>query len=523
VGVLVGTDNVINPDTGRPLGFFECISADSVADAANEHDLDISLFWGKANSFVTTLGKEAARAFVLMTLDDIKTLRMFSDNSAKGFDLKFDDGTNSITIKKLIPYQVTAAIPGQMTLGQDPTGTDATVDPNTPFLVELRDFRAVLYNEFFANPIDKDYNFVAPDSASPYYTYTTLNNDGTNPFTWQLVLDDLWGKFNLPTKSPQLPDAVQPHFVPQNLRFLNNPLLDVYCSLLRRLGCDLFIDPTVDPNTGSNEAAKIVQVGVDSQNFSDSTFAWRDNLTADALKGFNSILCIPSKVRVCFHTLFSNYGSELTTTNTGDNWTNNDSFETRTILIESILANPPSTNPNSMAVVWDDLVAILDNNGFVLNGNDVGDRAMQRATIYYQMVLGQCQRTIHRIYIGVAGDVEDAFGETVNGFLPGRQVVYYAVYDKGHGIYTEIRNGPYTMRVNQNGMWEEVYGLGISHLRPPRIDRPGWPLYPEVVQILGITDEAPNPDGFLNAKVQQVDPDTKSFFAKEDALIIPLT
>jgi len=176
-------------------------------------------WWGKPNSYYCPRGREAGRAYVLLSRKQAVALSLTAP-----YDLLFTYGDTTLRIPELYVLHATAIY------------TDSYApDDSVTYLVELADLRIKFPN----TSINEWYNVRNP--CDEFYDSSLLIPPSTL-WPWQDMLDDIWS--NLPGDagaSPPLPSA--PSGDPENFRFIGISAWHAYCDVLERISCDIVYDP----------------------------------------------------------------------------------------------------------------------------------------------------------------------------------------------------------------------------------------------------------------------------------------
>jgi hypothetical protein len=454
------------------FGGFPCLDPNLLAKQQARRRLSMASWYGKANSYLTQIGPYPGRGWLLMRRGHIDQLPFPSGLS----DLTIEDGAGgSVTIKDLLVIRTACQTPGVM-----------ANDPNAVHLVEVADCRWLAQNPYFANPTESQYNIRAPAGGSyTYYAESTPGDDGTTPFTWQEVLDDLWTDINVPELgvSPKLqtsPDGVNnftnysPNGNPEGLKFLKVPAWAAYNFVLRRLGFGFALNPL------ASRQAALYRIGDPDGGLTSAESTWYSRRTGDDEAQENLRAKVPAQLQICFHKFSPDYGTEPTTAADDTQWS---SAPIYTVTVTNPFAMTVGLEAGSTAVLWDDMCALTDASGSVTNMSALADRANERMYDYYRMV--QTGGTIRRRgYIGILSD---------NGFLPGLQVTGIGWYDLGGGCVTLVSRQPQTLRVADDGRWVEMPDTTSEWLRPPDLGRATVPNYPPQGQWVSVRGGA-SPD-----------------------------
>ena len=185
-------------------------------------------FWCSANSYTCPRGKGPGVAYTLMLRADLDYLNLNEPQA-----LVWVDGIRELTIPRLWLWKAYC-----INLG-------LTTDAGRMYFCEWRDVRQVLS----LSAVNQSYNVRVSGASgatggAAYYNYST--NSGT-PWTWQGILNDLWGK--LPSgasagSSPSLPYT--PEGTPESFCFSGVSAWDAYNDVLAALHCSAVYNPIDD-------------------------------------------------------------------------------------------------------------------------------------------------------------------------------------------------------------------------------------------------------------------------------------
>lgn len=384
----------------------------------------------RANSFLTPLGPEPGRGWVFMRRGMLNNIDLDAPGS-----LVFQyepDGGQPTTLT--FPELTVAREPLCLTPSYVRTG-----DPTALYLVELADARLLAQG----NPISKEYNvrapFAAEDQTASQYYEDSLN--GGTPWTWQTMVTDLWADAGL-AGSASLPFS--PHGTPEGFSFRGVPAYDALNSVLERIGC--IICPAPFAGTFS-----IVQLGTGTL---PSPTNWLIH-DGDYLATYRGR--VPFGYVVYFHKR-NLAGPEVATGRViSQEWELPAPYS---VTVASGVAGAAAGN---YMPLWDDLPALYDASGALLNATDLAARAAERAADMTRMLTGGGDR-LWKVYSGLVG-----IGPS--GVIKG--VAWRESSGGGvlAGVTTEMtRNPAYRLAVSDSGRWEErtPSGLfyGASHWLP---------------------------------------------------------
>lgn len=434
---------------GVVFGNQPCIEPTKVYDYCSRHGLPVDWF-GLPNRFMTSVGAAPGRGWLLMRRGEINSL-----DREDLHDLKFDDGSGgTITIKNLVFIRARCVTPGVVD------------DPNSCYLIDVRDARYLAANEFYGTPAFAKYNIRARSGSQDYYA-ESMNPNGSVAWTWQTMLDDLWEMVIVPelgpVTGPTIPAAAIPATNPEGFEFFGIPAWLAYNELLTKLGCAFVLEH-------NSATPHIYQIGASDPDLTAAEARYnavrlRDDYTIESKRAK-----IPETVDVRFHRYNTHYGTEKTTPVTG-------SWAMDAVVSKTSDSDGLATQEDSSVVLWDDLPALTDFAGSVTNDAALQTRADQRAADYYRMI--HTGGTLSYItYIGIIDHI---------GFKAGKKVTGVCWKETGHGYQTEVVRYPPPIAPAENGSWK-LDGGGIDRLKDPiYLGRQGLPNYPDTVNLIRIS------------------------------------
>lgn len=453
-------------------GGLSCLDPGEIYEDCLRQDLPVA-WYRKANQYVTTVGPDPARAWILMSRGTINSLNVETSASLAFSD---DNLGSTAVIADMYFFRAKCITPGL--LG----------DPTAAYLVELVDARHLAKNDYYGTPTYAQYNVPAPAGGALTYYQESLN--AGNPWGWQDILDELWNQELEMTlllgASPQLPVGFTPDGLPENFRFIGVSAWEAYNSALKRLGCVLVNNPAIGSGDPTLQKFQIVQYGAIDLNeaAAEAAFFGRRVLDEDCIE--SSIAKVPGALDVAFHKVAQHYGTEATTQPGVGQWS------LSAVHVETILNVSGGVGKG---LVWDDLAAVVDINGNILNQAALTSRAQQRAADYERQ-LGTQGARMRRTYMGVVFDPR---------LLPGSQIAGYCLRDRGNGTYTDVWRFPRT----GDDAFSEDTPQNIRELnewlRSPDFGRATVPNYPPYDQPLRINGPG-QATGIFDATVQIFNP-----------------
>lgn len=238
-------------------------------------------FWGRANSYTSQIGMEPGVAWILVTRE---TLDAIYETKNEYHSITWIDGGSTTTFGKLVLHNATCA-----SLDGDELG---------PYLLELRDVREICRQ---SGGITKRYNY---SDAMPVGTYTALRRywptslNGGSTWTWQEMLDDIWG--GLPSAagaSPGLPYV--PIHDPESWRFNGESAWEAVELILKACQSALVCNP---------ETGVLTAVALGDSQGVDATISSLENkrlIDWKAKEDLNKAK-VPETVRVLFRVRYRN-------------------------------------------------------------------------------------------------------------------------------------------------------------------------------------------------------------------------
>lgn len=304
-------------------------------------------FYGKANSFRCPLGTDAGRGWVLLPYASVQQLDFLTPA-----DLTFS-ATDAATAT---PYSVT--LKNLLAVGAEAVHPGRALDPNAPYVVELRD-RRVLYTKY---GVQKGYNVRNPSDGT-YYAAT--ENSGT-PWTWDLLGADLWAAVGGQLGTwPGLPFS--PDGTPDNWEFWNDYAWESLGKFLRRLGCDLRLDPVADTLT-------IIRLNAADAAADSAATTYYPLRVDDGYFYASARATIPASARVRFAVLPLTKGVTP--------------FYGVDVADPTGNATGPGIDPNTFVIIDDDLAAVSNGSGGYTNSAALASRAAERAADYFRQAWG---------------------------------------------------------------------------------------------------------------------------------------
>ncbi len=275
-------------------------------------------------------------------------------------------------------------------------------DPAACYLVELADRRRLAMN----SAIDRAYNMRSIPGGGSFFS-ATLNPDTESPWTWEQMCENIWDAVALLGDYPELPFT--PDGTPYGFDFYGAGALDALAEVLDRLSCAL----SYDPSTG---LFSIIQIGADDSTV-DSALAGADRLRMlDSDWVEPNLARYPESLRVLFQKQLA-----VPDASGASPWL-------------AILAADPDGAPEGVlegttVSLRDDMPALYDSDGNLVNAAELLARTQERATDYFRRLrLDRLDRTY-------------ALPLPTAGLRPGARVSDARHGDRGFGLVTQVRTG----------------------------------------------------------------------------------
>jgi hypothetical protein len=408
-------------------------------------------FWLKANSICCPLGKDPGSAFVLLTRRDLNALAVNGLHS-----LVWTDNGTTTTFADLVIANADC-----MSL--------SLTDPDSCYLVELVDKRQQLK----LSAINAQYNVRVPagprQTTEEYYYPESLNAGAL--WTWQTMLDDMWGELPaIAGTSPTLPYS--PGGNPESLRFIGVNAWNSYHAVIAKLGCEIKLNPF----TG---VFSLVRRGQAQAGLAAAMAALSGRRVYDYNKFDPTRTDSPETIRVYFHKRAEDgHGTEKDTPRV-DNWEMSPAHE------EDVASAITGAEVGTVLPVWDDLPALVDENGTVTNTAALATRAAEVAANIAARIAVQVDR-VH-------------YGGCITTILPGEQVskVVWRDYADGHGLVTEVHSSKPE---------EVAAGCVDENLQGPDLARRSHPVYPDLAQQIVVYHESAAYGEFVEANSDGLHP-----------------
>lgn len=422
--------------------------------------------WQRANCFTCPNGMEPGRGSFLMLRGHLNQIDL--------------TGAISVTMQT---SGASVAFPGLRLLKAICVTPGPRTSLSAAYLVELVDIRHVLK----WSAANKQYNVRCPappaTSGASLYHAESLNSGSL--YTWSTLCESLWGL--LPSVAGAFPGLpYSPDGTPENWKFIGVSAWDALGEVLAKLGCEIVYDPVAGSLSivdGSATQAGLAAIEASYQfNLNDA-----EPLEANGTK-------VPATIRVCFHIVYKDYGTEPETPRTG-NWSQTP------IHTEDVATGVSGAISGTVKVLWDDLPALAQFDGTITNTSALSTRASEVAS---KWLAGQQSSRSRIIYQGIAPE-----------FRCGSEVSKILWRDLGDGLVTEVHKSP-----DRQECGERTY----ENTAPPDLARKSHPLYPKLMQTLKIVGTAgnaisPSTGRIWDAKLQRFDPSAGTWTDGEDVWV----
>ncbi len=433
---------------------------------------------GLANGYFNPLGCEPGIGWVLMLKVDLDAVVASSPYNNVGRTLVLEAGGSAVlsSLFMVSAVQISAGL---------------AADPNAVYLVKLADAR--WHARMATAAVTYNVRCPAPPALSGPFLYYLDSLNASDPWTWSEMVGNIWALMPGLGVFPGLP--ISPDGIPEDFQFLGVPAMEALSAVLDRISCSLVYDPV-------NATFSIVQTGVVQPGLADLRSANQDYIKSAAPLDVQSAI-VPETVVVYFHRRDVHYGSEPSTKRGAGSWATN------SLVAISVASGVPGVVAGTKQPVWDDLPALVDFSGSVVNGADLATRAAERSAAYVTSLTVSAARS-RVLYSGV-----------IPQFLPGSEVEAVHWRDFGGedagGYCTEVLNGPALPArsdvLSGTAADPSAGGAGLPAaevLAPPDIGRRSFPLHPPVLQLVVIDGTAgplttASGDNLFSGKVLRVD------------------
>jgi hypothetical protein len=333
--------------------------------------------FAKANSLVNPLGREPAMGYLLLSRASLNAINLNGLHI-----LVMDDSRGG---KVIIPRLVIAKEPLNL------TPSTVANDPKSAYLVTVADSRWRVANPYYRVMANKEFNVrmsSTADSGDPAAYYVTTMNTGSVPWTWLTLVQYLWGLMAVqlgaaPAALPFTPDGT-----PENWLFPGVPAWYALCEVLDKINCAVAWAPTLGTYS-------IVEIG-DADPISAGILA-RAESQARKIDDAEPLAVVRGKVSESAYVYFRKQPPPL-----GQS----------PFVVITVPSGFAGVEPGTATPIMDDLPALYDDTGTLLNGADLNTRAAERAETFYLALAGIGGTRLRKIYSGI---VPIAPGSTIRG------------------------------------------------------------------------------------------------------------
>jgi len=339
-----------------------------------------------ANAFYCSGHRWPARGWVLITRASYNQITRAGGGGGAGqygtnFQLNLDDFTNNQTqTPKGILLQGLSLVQARC------VSRGIASDPDAVYLVELTDARGLQFNEWFQAPTTSQYNIRSP--AYPGQYYQSSLRLGTTAWTWDGMVQDLWGQMPQLGTYPTLP--ISPAGTPEGFSFPGVPAWEALCGVLDLLGLVVTVDLTKSPPYGIAVAG--AADGVFTGNVQKFLGSLEDSLEwIDVGAGR-----VPGQVVVYFHRYNAMYATEETVRRDTLQWSSTPLYQV------IVPAPPPFAAAPGQHFIWDDFSVSFDVNNSPVPADAATATAIavERAAQYYNRVYRGTSGYLTNVYAG---------------------------------------------------------------------------------------------------------------------------
>lgn len=424
------------------IGGLTCLDPGELYPQSIRQDLPLD-FWKRANSYRCPRGVEPGEAWLLMLRSQINSL-----NKNSYVPLVMRSGDDVVTFLKVLFHKATCMTPSGK---QD--------DENAAYLVHFYDKRHLLRMHVEESTQYNVRRAAWPGTAADNYLlryYETSLNGDEEPFSWQEVIDDLWGGLpaSLAGSSPTIPASYTPDGLPSGLQFFGVSTWNAIHIVLAKIGCTTAYDPMAD-------TFSIVKLGGDQDGLSEAL----ELLKSREIFSYSPIEALasrfPEKIRVLFHRFDDDLFSIVDAAGNG-------THQDHPVYSKDVATSIGGAVAGTTLAVWDDMPAIYNAAGSLTNGSALDARASQVASNVVGNILLSEGRLLRR-YTGLV---------TTVGI--GSRISSITWSDYGDGVKTEIVRAPSVAIGRGDAAWVSVAGAhgaaGLGErLMPPDLGRATLP------------------------------------------------
>jgi len=370
----------------------------------------------RANSYYSMSGRWPDVGWILLDRGSYNKISQYSST----LQLNIQDFVNpQLTLTNLSIVQARCVTRGLVS------------DPDAIYLVQVTNSEGVLYNSWFQQSVNKQYNVRVPAYDGQYYSWSL--NSGA-PWTWNTMIGDLWAQASPQLGSyPGLP--ITPSAVPENWVFIGVSLWETISHILEYLGLIV---------SGDYPNFNIVVPGAADASFTALQTKYAQYLVDDLEYIDGGSGRVPGEIVVYFHRRNQIYGAEETVRYDSLNWQSSPTY--------SVTVSAPTTfiNATGTGYIWCEFTVRYDQDGNPLAADvaQANTIAQERAAQYFNTLFRGTQGFMRQVYSGVLP------------FLTGSLVDGIRWFNEGDGWYTELVRGY---------IWEEAtFPLTLQGITGPR-------------------------------------------------------
>lgn len=368
-------------------------------------------FVGLANSFCAQSGMEPGEGWFLMLRKDLDSIK--GTSSSSGLDsfqkLVWKSDYDTLSVPKLLFHKAVCM-----------SGSQNETDPNAIYLTRWVDKRHLLA---MSGTKESHYQYNCRCPAPPATSGAKLYYDATltsgSVWTWQTMLDDLWGLLpsGIRGSSPSLPYT--PNGTPENFRFVGMSAWDAIGQILDKLLVQLLYDPQAD-------SFSYTRLGTTQAGLTASLAKLTARLQLDYWPIEANQARFPEKIRVTFPTFIQNYGSDADVAQKSSTLSGTNLADLPAYTID-IATGMSGALAGTVLPLWDDMVAVYSGNasGDPQNSTALNNRATEVAGNWTNTVSASHTRG-RKLYSGLATTI-----------LPGSFMDRVLWRDFGDGAMTE--------------------------------------------------------------------------------------
>mgnify|MGYP007100061961 CR=1 FL=1 len=440
-----------------------CLDPGTLVEHVDDQQLPLD-FWQRCNSYECPRGPEPGKAHFLLLRKDLDAI-----NKNTFVEAIFRSDQATVTIPKLLFSKATC-----MSAGISPTDQDAA------YWAEFVDSRHVLDMSTIGSGTagEGQYNVrcQAVEGATSTDLYYSESLNGGSLWTWQTMLDNLWGKLpSTPAGSaPVLPYT--PDGSPEGFRFIGVSAWQAIHEVLEKISCTTTYDPL-------QNLYGYIKLGSSQSSLSDQFARLADRLLYSYWPVEDIAASVPATIRVFFHRYDEHFGTTVDTPRTGS------------AIMDPVYSVDKATGASgaiagTVVSLWDDLPALYDLSGTLTNSAALSTRATEvAANLVLAMTTGVAR--MRRMYSGC-----------VDTILPGAEIsrVIWRDYGDAQGMVTEMMNRPDEPMDQPAPDWiSGQQRRAAERLMPPDMGRATLVDHPR--ELLGKLDDELTADGTATVSI----------------------